>query len=504
MSKYNKILILSDSFKNSISSKEIGDIGKNVISSYLPNMNIESYRIADGGEGTVDFFISELGFQKEEVMTVNCFNQEIKSYFGYKGDKAVFDVASCVGFHVNDHLDIWHASTYGIGIVLKEIIKKGFKKIYLGLGGSITNDGGMGILGAMGAKFYQDDLEVIPFYDHDIVFDRVDIDDVLSLIQDVKIIGLCDVNNPLIGSNGATYTYGPQKGASEMMLVRLEAWMEKYTKCFKIDSSCPGCGAAGGIGYCLKLIDASLVSGIQVMLDELKIDDLLDDKTLLITGEGALDNTSFQGKVIGYLSNLTKKHHTDMIIICGINKVKDILEHDIYPLHETVVSNYKETVYDDIKDVFKKIVKRNFLNFADYNIETYQNLPSDIRLLRETVFVKEQNIPYELEFDEYDDSCEHIALYVDKTLVASLRIISISCDKVKIGRFVVDNKYRGLGIGKLMVSKVIEKYPNKNIIVHAQTRRCGFYEKCGFVKKGDSFIEDGISHVLMELKKQVI
>lgn len=499
MSKYNKLLILSDSFKNSISSKEIGEIGKKVFQNFLPNLNLHTFRIADGGEGTVDFFINELNYEKRYVKTVNCFNQEITAYYGVKETTAVFDVASCVGFAVNDHLDLWHASTFGIGIVLKEIILKGYKKIYLGLGGSITNDGGMGILGALGGKFYFNEEEVIPFNDHSIMFDKVVLDCVFDLCKDVQIIGLCDVNNPLLGPMGATFTYGPQKGGDKETLLKLENWMGKYASCFMVDSTIPGCGAAGGIGYCLNILGSSLVSGIKVMLDELKITELLNKKTLLITGEGALDNTSFQGKIIGYLLDLTQKYATDVVIICGINKYIGELNTKVYPLHDTFVDNYQETVYEDTEKTFIKIIKDQFFNFVDLKFRIFDKLPDDIKFLRSEVFVEEQGIPYELEFDSNDDNAKHIGVYLDNLLIGTIRLIKINDHLCKIGRFVIKSKYRNLGIGKKVINYVLEKTDYPVYLVHAQSDKQGFYEKCGFVSSGESFIEDGILHVKMLL-----
>lgn len=501
MSKYNKLLILSDSFKNSISSKDIGEIGKRVFKNYLPDLNVETFRIADGGEGTVDFFINELGYEKRYVDTVNCFNQKILSYYGVKDKNAVFDVASCVGFSVNDHLDLWHASTYGIGVVLKDIILNGYEKIYLGLGGSITNDGGMGILGALGGRFYSHGNEVLPFYDHSVQFDQVILDDVFELCKNVKIIGLCDVNNPLLGPLGATFTYGPQKGGDKDTLLKLEDWMEKYTQCFTVDSNIPGCGAAGGIGYCLNILKSSLVSGIKVMLDELKIVDKLSTDTLLITGEGALDNTSFQGKVIGYMLDLAKEHYTDVVIICGINKFNGTLNNKVYPLHETFVSNYQETVYEDVEKTFIRIVKDQFLNFADFKFAVYDKLTNDIKELRKEVFVDEQGIPYELEFDSFDECAKHIGLYLNKSLIGTVRLIEVNDNLCKIGRFVVKQQYRNFGIGRMILAYLLDNTKYPVYLVHAQLDKQGFYEKCGFVSTNDIFEEDGILHVKMLYKK---
>ena len=501
MNKYNKLLILSDSFKNSISSKDIGEIGKKVFLDLVPTLNVETFRIADGGEGTVDFFINELGYKKVEVDSINAFLKPIKTYYGVKDNTAVFDVASCVGYLVNDHLDLWHASTYGVGKVLKEIIKKGYKRIYLGLGGSITNDGGMGILGALGAKFYNQQEEVIPFNDHSIMFDKVDLIKVFELIKDVELIGLCDVNNPLLGQRGATFTYGPQKGGDLETLNQLESWMSNYSKLFSVDSNMPGCGAAGGIGFCLNILSANLVSGIKVMLDELKILDKIDNKTLLITGEGALDHTSFQGKVIGYLLDIAKKNQTDTIIICGINNYQGSLKEIVYPLHKTPVPNYQETVFEDVKNTFKKILKDKILDFINLELKRYDYLPTDIMDLRKEVFVIEQGIDEKLEFDNFESISKHYGLYLNQKLVGTLRLIKINEVECKIGRIIIEKNYRGLGLGKYLINSVLSTTNYNTYLVHAQTSKMGFYEKNGFVSIGDSFLEDGILHIKMYLKK---
>lgn len=347
-----KIILLLDSFKGSISSKEISNIGYDILTKQL-NCQIIPFSIADGGEGTTDFFINEVGFEAVPCQTINAFFEPITSRYGKKGETCVFDVASCVGFAVNDHLDIIKASSYGIGLVLNELIEKGFKRIYLGLGGSITNDGGIGILEAMGAKFYNKNNLVVLHENIFGDFDQCDLQEVNEKLRGVEIIGLCDVNNPLLGDNGASFVYGPQKGGNFETLTKLDKVLEKLSQCFDIDSAYPGSGAAGGIGYCLKLLGGKLQSGIKSIIDELKIEELLDSKTVLITGEGALDKTSFQGKIVGFLQDLTNKHKNRLIIVCGINKT-DITK-DVFPLHNTPVDNYKETVKDDLKRIFKEI-----------------------------------------------------------------------------------------------------------------------------------------------------
>ena len=356
MSKYNKVIILVDSFKSSISSKDISLIGKSIINEKYPLLEVDASCVADGGEGTVDFFINEMGYQKVYTKTVNAFLEPLDTYYAVKGDTAVYDVASVVGFLVNNSLDIYRTTTYGIGLVLKEIISKGYKNIYLGLGGSITNDGGSGILEALGGKFYFNKQIVELHKESHPMVDFVEYDSVLELLDGVKITAICDVVNPLLGDLGATYVFSPQKGSTEKDLPILEEWMIKYASLFKTDSTYPGCGAAGGIGFMVKTLGGALEKGIDVILKELKLTEKLNPNVLLITGEGKLDQTSLYGKVVGKLCDLTEIYQNDLFIICGSNALGSV-KYPIFPLHEVVPLNYKETVVNDIKNVFFEILK---------------------------------------------------------------------------------------------------------------------------------------------------
>ena len=355
MSKYSKIIILVDSFKSSISSKEIALIGKKVINEHIPNLKVDASCVADGGEGTVDFFINEMGYEKVYTKTVNAHLEPIETYYAVKGNNAVYDVASVVGFLVNKSLDIYKTTSYGIGLVLKEIISKGYKNIYLGLGGSITNDGGSGILEALGGKFYYNDQLIEVHKNGHIQVNRVDYSLACELLKEVKISAICDVVNPLLGNLGATYVFSPQKGSKEEDLPILEAWMQSYSALFDVDSNYPGCGAAGGIGFIIKVLGGLLEKGIDVILKELDISNKLNPNVLLITGEGKLDQTSMYGKVVGKLCDLTEFYHNDLVIICGSNALSNI-KYEVYPLHDIVPINYKETVKNDIEKVFLKIV----------------------------------------------------------------------------------------------------------------------------------------------------
>ena len=503
MADLNKIVILVDSFKGSITSKEISKIGVNYFKKTIPNIIVEARSIADGGEGTVSFFIDELGYEEVLVESVNAYLEPITTRYAKKGDQAVFDVASIVGFDANhDKLDILKATTYGIGLVLKQIINDGYKKIYLGLGGSITNDGGSGILEAMGAKFYYDnqliEIHKTPFE----AVNKVDLKPVMELFKDVSLTALCDVTNPLLGPLGATQIFSPQKGSTVETRKIMESWMKLYAEAFNISSEAPGCGAAGGIGFMVNAIGGMLSKGIEVMLNEIGLVSMLDKNTLLITGEGALDKTSFGGKVVGKLVSLTEKYQNKLAIMCGIDNFHES-KYKVYPLHDTLVPNYKETVKEDIFDAYKKILKDNINNFGTIKIEASNSIYSDLKALREKVFVVEQNVDKELEFDELDKDARHLVLKFNDKVIAGGRITALD-GMAKIGRVVVDKDYRGLGIGLEVMKALISESYNlgyKDIIVYAQTRALGFYQKLGFVAFGEEFEEANIPHYQMKLSK---
>jgi len=349
----DKILLLCDSFKESISSVEIKDLALKFFKQ--KNVLIKAFGIADGGEGTVDFFIKEKNYEKVMVDSVNAFNEPIKTYYAYDSmsNTAVFDSAQIVGFAINNKLDIIHATTFGIGLVIKEIIHKGFKNILIGLGGSITNDGGSGMLEALGAKFYYDDkivnLSINPFK----MINKADFSLVFKLLKNIHLTILSDVVNPLLGPNGATNIYSIQKGSTKEERSMMESWMECYSKVVGYDPFSKSTGAAGGLGYAFKVIGADTKIGIDVILDSINIKELYDNETLVITGEGKIDKTSFSGKVVGKITSLVGIDNC--AIICGIDTIKNPNYH-VYPLHDEPTLDFKKTVKKDLEQAFFKIL----------------------------------------------------------------------------------------------------------------------------------------------------
>lgn len=498
---FDKVIIASDSFKESLSSKEIALIG---MDTFEPFINCCGIAIADGGEGTVDFFINEMHYQKQMVESVNAFGEKITTYFAFNENQAVFDASQIVGFKVNNHLDIKKASTYGIGLVLKTIIEQGFKEIILGLGGTITNDGGAGLLEGIGAKFKYQGKEVILHQTPFVKCDFVDLKEVESLLKDIKITALADVSNPLLGENGATYVFAKQKGASLNDLIFLENWMMDYAKIFPKDlidyEKCSSCGAAGGLGFALNIMGALIKSGIDTILDLINFDDLLDDKTLVISGEGKIDQTTLNGKLINKIQKRVENKDATIVLICGVDELKDqkLL---VYPFHDKVVANFRETAKADLVKTFFKIIKDLIIDEALIHLEKVPFFDKEYRALREEVFVIEQNVDENIEFDEDEEKCEHYKFYYNNKLCGVFRIKYLD-NCVYLQRFLIRKCYRKFGLGHLLMDEALNVIKNQGhhlVLIHAQIQAQTFYEKCGFKAFGEPFIEANIEHIHMKI-----
>lgn len=319
-----KVLVISDSFKGSLSSLEIVDIA-NELNDDFKNINIHALPVADGGEGSVDCFISALNATKKEIIVNDAYLIPTLTYYARKDDIAFIELASCCGLpKVSANPNPSLTSTYGVGEQIKDAILNGAKKIIIAIGGSSTNDAGVGAMCALGAKFINKKGEsFIPVGGTLNNIKDIDLTELNSLTKDISFIAMCDVKNPLYGKNGAAYIYAPQKGADEKMVKILDDNL-KYLSDLLIDkynidiSSLEGSGAAGGFGGgCKAFLNANLKSGIETVLDLLNFNDLLKEYDYVITGEGRLDSQSLNGKVVSGILNRVKQDNKQMIILAG-------------------------------------------------------------------------------------------------------------------------------------------------------------------------------------------
>lgn len=325
-----KILIASDSFKGSLTSMDICEIAKDAIGEVLPKATVTTLPLADGGEGSVEALVENTHGKYHKCNVTGPFNQLVEAKYGILGDNetAIIEMSSASGIILarRDQLDPMIATSYGTGELILDAVNKGCSKIIMGIGGSATNDGGAGLLQALGFKLLDKDGSSIGFGGASLI-DLVSIssESVSQKVQDLNILVACDVNNPLIGENGATHIYGPQKGATPEKVIKLEKGMENFGKVIEehFEKSVlfePGAGAAGGMGAgLLGFLDSKLDSGFKIISEQIGLEELIKNEEFdyIFTGEGQLNHQTLNGKLPFGVSTLGKKYNTPVIAIVG-------------------------------------------------------------------------------------------------------------------------------------------------------------------------------------------
>lgn len=303
-----KIVLIPDSFKGTLSSTQICEIISGEITQQFPNCEIVSIPVADGGEGSVDCFLSALGGEKITTIASGPHLEQMKSSFGYLPESsiAVIEMASCAGLPlVENQKDPLGTTTYGVGELLLEAANHGATKIILGLGGSCTTDGGCGAAAACGIKFYDEaGNSFIPTGETLSQIEHIDTSSLDPAIKTVDIVAMCDIENPMYGPEGAAYIFAPQKGATENEVKLLDEGLIHLANVIKQDlradvATIPGTGAAGAMGAgMVAFFGAQLQMGIETVLDTVHFSEIIKDADLVITGEGKLDSQSLRGKVV--------------------------------------------------------------------------------------------------------------------------------------------------------------------------------------------------------------
>lgn len=303
-----KIVLIPDSFKGTLSSTQICEIISGEIKRQFSDCEIISIPVADGGEGSVDCFLSALGGEKITTIASGPHLEQMKSSFGYLPESsiAVIEMASCAGLPlVENQKDPLGTTTYGVGELLLEVASHGVTKIILGLGGSCTTDGGCGAAAACGIKFYDEaGNSFIPTGETLSQIEHIDTSSLDPAIKTVDIVAMCDIENPMYGPEGAAYIFAPQKGATENEVKLLDEGLIHLANVIKQDlradvATIPGTGAAGAMGAgMVAFFGAQLQMGIETVLDTVHFSEIIKDADLVITGEGKLDSQSLRGKVV--------------------------------------------------------------------------------------------------------------------------------------------------------------------------------------------------------------
>lgn len=344
-----KLLFASDSFKGTISSEESADMLTRAAHEVLgDDVQCSSISMADGGEGTTDAVIKAVGGHRITVDVHGPLMEPVKAYYGALSSKrAIIEMATASGLPMvpEDLRNPLNTTTYGTGELIKDALQRGYTDIYIAIGGSATNDGGMGCMSALGVRFLDAEGNVLEGRGCDLErVANIDASGICPLLNQASITVMCDVTNPLCGPDGATYTFGRQKGATPEIQARLEAGMCNYRdviiRSFGINpDEIAGSGAAGGLGAALLVfLKGSLQSGIEAVLELNQFDSLLADTDLVVTGEGRTDWQSCFGKVLQGVGDHCQRHGVPAVALVGAmgEGAEKIFEHGISSIITTV------------------------------------------------------------------------------------------------------------------------------------------------------------------------
>lgn len=321
-----KIVIAIDSFKGSLSSLEAGIAVANGINRVYRDAEIFVRPIADGGEGTVDAVISALDGERITATVSDPLGRPIESSYGIANGTAFIEMAAASGITLisaNERNPL-HTTTYGVGELIKDAINRGIRDFVIGIGGSATNDGGIGMLSALGFGFLDENGKNVPFGAKGLgSLTEIRTNNALKELKECSFKVACDVKNPLCGKNGCSAVFGPQKGATSEMIEKMDKWFCNYAELTKAilpssDPDLPGSGAAGGLGFALRsYLGAELTSGIDLIMEATRLEAHIKEADIVITGEGKLDGQSYMGKAPVGVAKLAKKYGKPVIAFAG-------------------------------------------------------------------------------------------------------------------------------------------------------------------------------------------
>ncbi len=323
-----RILIAPDSYKNALSALEVAKSLKSGLQKVFQDAEFEILPMADGGEGTVEALIDATQGQMIKTEVCDPLMRPIESSFGITGDgiTAVIEMASASGIQLitSEERNPWITTTYGTGELILAAMDKGCRDIILGIGGSATNDCGMGMAAALGVKFLdQAGNSVGPGGGMLAEVTRIDMSGLDKRIRETKIMVACDVTNTLTGPSGASHVYGPQKGADPGMVKKLDSNLKKFSDLIieqigKDVEQIPGAGAAGGLGAGLiAFLDGGLVEGVPAIAAKTGLDEAVAKADIVITGEGGIDFQTQFGKTPYGVAQVAKKHGKPVIAVAG-------------------------------------------------------------------------------------------------------------------------------------------------------------------------------------------
>lgn len=354
-----KIIIAPDKFKGSLSGLQFCDIVEEAINKHLEKVDIKKLPLADGGDGTVEILEYYMGGERVFLEVKDPLFRSIKASYLYSQEKkmAFIEMADASGIRLlnKEELNPLLTSTYGTGELIKHAIDKGAQHIILGIGGSATNDAGMGMARALGYRFYDLNHKELLGKGGDLNrLIHIDATSVSPLLKDMKFHVACDVDNPLFGENGAAFVYAPQKGADSEMIRFLDRGLQNFNEVVERHSqiqlqNISGAGAAGGLGAgSIFFLGAELKSGISLIKDIADFDKQIEDADWIISGEGKFDEQTFSGKVIKGV--MDSKTNQKLAVFCGYSELTsaELKKHGVDYLSE--VQSFAQNIEDSIKN----------------------------------------------------------------------------------------------------------------------------------------------------------
>lgn len=348
------IVIAIDSFKGSLTSLQAGDAVKEAVLKWNRHAEVVVCPLADGGEGTVEALSNGLGGEIVELEVSGPLLKPVYARYCILKEQctAVIEMASAAGITLLSakERNPLFTTTYGVGEMIRDAIKRGCRHFIVGIGGSATNDGGIGMLQALGFEFLDEHGQEIPYGAKGMEHLRsISTENVISELSECTFRIACDVTNPLCGDEGCSAVYGPQKGATLEMIKDMDFWLQNYAELAKrvsdkADEKYPGGGAAGGLGFAfLSFLNARLESGIHIILEETNLEELIKQADIVVTGEGRLDSQTVMGKAPIGVAKMAKKYGKKVIAFSGcVTQDAEVCnDHGIdafFPIMRSVVS----------------------------------------------------------------------------------------------------------------------------------------------------------------------
>ena len=314
-----KVVVAIDSFKGCMSSLEAGNCIREAVEDTGYVSDIKVFPLADGGEGTVEALMSCMHGKEIEVEVTGPLGEKVSSYYGVLEEEklAVMEMANVAGITMvaDRSKNPMNTTTYGVGEMILDAANRGCREFIIGIGGSATNDGGLGMLTALGVEFYNKEGKKAGIFGRDVMrVDRVDTSHLAEVLKECHFTIMCDVTNPLCGEMGSSAIYGPQKGATAKTIVQMDEGLKQYAEVIRRDTgkdfaNAEGAGAAGGLGFAfLTFLNTTMSAGISYILDKLGLDEEMKDADNVITGEGKLDAQTAMGKAPAGVAAMAKKH----------------------------------------------------------------------------------------------------------------------------------------------------------------------------------------------------